>query len=71
MTFKGGEGSHQRDQWPRSGNVDVWRFEWSSVDDGGGFGGVVGIRRMELDNQVKVCESHQQARGARHVSKLG
>ena len=19
--------------------MDVWRFEWSSVDDGGGFGG--------------------------------
>ena len=39
MTFKGGEGSHQCEQWPRSGIVDVWRFEWSSVDDGGGFGG--------------------------------
>ena len=39
MTFKGGEGSHQREQWSWSGNVDVWRFEWSSMGDGGGFGG--------------------------------
>ena len=53
---------------------------WMSGDSSGpvwmmveGLVGVVGIRRMELDNQVKVCESHQQARGAtgRHVSKLG
>ena len=51
---------------------------WMSRDSSGpvwmmveGLVGVVGIRRMELDNQVKVCESHQQARGARHVSKLG
>ena len=73
MTFKGGEGSHQREQWPRSGNVDVCRFEWFSVDDGGGFGGGGGIRKMELDHQVKVCGSRQQARGAtgRRASKLG
>ena len=51
---------------------------WMSGDSSGpawvmveGLVGVVGIRRMELDDQAKVCESHQQARGTTGRHKLG